>query len=88
MRSSSLSPVPIMKVAVDSTPSPWAVSMTDSQVSPLSFKGAMAVRGRATRISAPAPAKLSSPDAASRRITSSCSQPAHAADVHDFRRAQ
>ena len=61
-----------MKVAVDSTPRRCAASITDSQTSPDSLSGAIAVRGRLTRISAPAPAKESSPAVCSRWMTSSC----------------
>ncbi len=63
MRSAFVSPVPIMNVAVDSTPRPCAVSMISSHRSPDSLSGAIALRGRSTRISAPAPANESRPAA-------------------------
>src|SRR6478609_7697380 len=47
MRSALVSPVPIMNVAVDSTPRVWAVSITASQMLPFSLSGAMAVRVQA-----------------------------------------
>ena len=71
MRSASDSPVPIMNVAVDSTPSPCATSITCSHTSPGSLSGAIACRGRCTRISAPAPANESNPAACRRRMTCS-----------------
>jgi len=75
IRSALVSPVPIIIVAVDSMPSPCAISITASHRSPDSFNGAMAVRGRAGSISAPAPAIESSPAALIRRSASSMSTP-------------
>ena len=75
MRSAFVSPVPIMKVAVDCTPSPWAVSITSSHTAPVSLSGAIACRGRSVKISAPAPANESSPAACSRVMTSAKDRP-------------
>ena len=75
IRSALVSPVPIIIVAVDSRPSPCAVSMTSSQRAPDSLSGAIAVRGRSGSISAPAPAIESSPAALIRRSASSIDTP-------------
>src|SRR4051812_40095193 len=75
MRSALVSPVPIIMVAVDSIPCRWAVSITSSQRSPYSLSGAIAVRGRAGNISAPAPAIESRPAALIRRTASSMETP-------------
>ena len=88
MRSALVSPVPIMNVAVDSRPRPCAVSMTDSQTSPVSFSGAMAVRGRSTRISAPAPANESRPAALQPADDLGVLEPGRPPDVHDLGRAE
>ena len=75
MRSALVSPVPIIIVAVDSTPRLCATSMISHQRSPDSFNGANAFRGRSGRSSAPAPAIESSPAALIRRIASSMETP-------------
>ena len=71
MRSALVSPVPMSMVDVDSTPRRCAVSMISSQRSPDSLSGAIALRGRSGSISAPAPAKESSPAAWMRLMASS-----------------
>ena len=79
MRSAIVSPKPMTIVAVLSMPIVCAVFMMRSQSAVMIFFGAILLRMRSTRISAPPPGRLSSPAACSRFNVSSTERAAFSA---------
>ena len=84
MRSASDSPVPIMNVAVDSTPSPCATSITCSHTSPGSLSGAIACRGRSHEDLRAGPGERVQPRGVQAADHLLEGQPRHLRDVHDL----